>query len=103
MPYSLFETIFPTAEGTLSSILTENACTDIVNKLTKSHRNLDSLKPVEVESTDHRSFYVYPTWDAPDHSQANLFFVEIPYLIKVSKSICFLKSLGSSCSELNMI
>ena len=73
----LFTTLSPENNTNLSEILTEQSCIDLINKLTKSHRNLDTSKPVEVSTKDNRSFLVYPIWHTPDHAEANLFFIEI--------------------------
>ena len=73
----LFNDLFPKFNASLSDLLTQQSCTDIINKLTKSHRNLDSSKPVEVNTQDNKTFFVYPIWHNPDHKEAILFFIEI--------------------------
>ncbi|MBP5344295.1 MAG: response regulator [Alphaproteobacteria bacterium] len=74
---TFFTELFPASTKSLTDILTEQSCTDIINKLTKSHRNLDSSKPVEVNTLDNRTFFLYPIWHTTGHDEATLFFIEI--------------------------
>lgn len=61
----------------LSEIYSEQDLQPLINKLTKSHNQLNSEKPIEIASKTGEIFHLYLDWATPDRALAHLYFIDI--------------------------